>query len=61
MKKVKYKGSLDAVIYSLNLDVKPGDVIQVPDDFYNPEFEEIVEEPENNVPDSNKKQKGANK
>lgn len=44
MKKVKYKGDLPALLPTLGIEVKPGDVIEVPDDFVNANFEEVPKE-----------------
>jgi hypothetical protein len=47
MKKVKYAGQIDGVIVMLEgapVEVKNGDVIEVPDDFNNANFEDVVEE-----------------
>lgn len=38
MKKVKYVGEFEAVMPSLNVSIKPGDIIEVDDDFYNSNF-----------------------
>jgi hypothetical protein len=46
MKKVKYVGQQDDMIVMLPeapVVVKNGDVIEVPDDFFNANFEEVVE------------------
>jgi hypothetical protein len=43
MKKVRYTGDLEATIPMLNLTVNSGDVIDVPDDFANGNFEPVVE------------------
>lgn len=45
MKKVKYNGTLKALVPTLNLEVNPGDVIDVPDDFVNTQFEEVTSKP----------------
>lgn len=55
MKKVKYNGDLEALIPTLNLVVKKGDIIEVPDDFFNVYFEEVKDDSAAN------KQKEANK
>lgn len=41
MKKVKYNGDVQTVLTTLHVVVKPGDVIDVPDDFSNSLFEEV--------------------
>lgn len=45
MKKVVYKGDLPALLPTLGIEVKPGDVVEVPDDFFNPQFEDFVDKP----------------
>jgi hypothetical protein len=47
MRKVKYVGQIDGIIVMLPeapVEVKYGDVIEVPDDFSNANFEDVVEE-----------------
>lgn len=41
MKRVRYIGDEPVTIISLNLDVKPDDEIDVPDDFLNAKFVEV--------------------
>lgn len=43
MKKVKYTGDLPATLPTLGLEVKPGQEIEVPDDFNNALFVDVVE------------------
>lgn len=58
MKKVKYNGSLPTVLPTLGLEVKPGDVIDVPDDFNNALFDEVAPSvaPTKDKPTSNPKE-----
>lgn len=44
MKKVKYVGDALTLLPTLNVEVAPGDVIDVPDDFNNANFEMVVAE-----------------
>lgn len=46
MKKVKYNGDLEALIPTLSVVVKKGDIIEVPDDFFNVDFEEVKDNAE---------------
>lgn len=46
MKKVVYKGDIEVIIPSLGILVKQGDVIDVPDDFLNGQFEDVKEKKE---------------
>lgn len=41
MKRVRYNGEHRVVVMSLSVEVAPGDVIDVPDDFVNAAFEEV--------------------
>lgn len=41
MKKVKYVGDGFALLPTLSVEVSPGDVIDVPDDFENANFEAV--------------------
>lgn len=41
--KVKYKGDLPAHLPTLGIEVMPGDVIDVPDDFNNVNFKPFVD------------------
>jgi hypothetical protein len=41
-KKVRYLGDYAVDIPALSVHVEPGDVIEVPDDFVNGQFEEVV-------------------
>lgn len=43
MKKVKYVGGFDVILPSIPASAKPGEVIDVPDDFYNVNFEPVIE------------------
>jgi hypothetical protein len=53
MKKVKYIGELPAFLPTLGLEVEPGDIIEVPDDFLNANFENVKET--SDPPEKNKK------
>lgn len=43
MKKVKYIGKIEVLIPHQGLIVNNGDVVEVPDDFTNVQFEEVKE------------------
>lgn len=43
MKKVQYMGELEKILPTLGLTVNKGDVVEVPDDFFNAEFQEVKE------------------
>lgn len=54
MKKVKYNGTLPALLPTLGLEVNPGDVIDAPDDFMNAQFEEVVDKKTTSKPSADK-------
>lgn len=45
MKKVKYNGPIPVIAPTLGLEIKPGDTLDVPDDFVNGAFEEVPAAP----------------
>lgn len=58
MKKVRYVGELPAIFTTLNIEAKPGDVIEVPDDVSGIFFEDVVEQQPKPQP---KEQQGGDK
>lgn len=46
MKKVKYNGENEVVLYSYGIIVNKDDVIEVEDDFFNAQFSDVVEKPQ---------------